>query len=112
MSRGRAYNIWKSKSKYVSRLNKNLYWWKVESGETYNRLGRLIPRFVTPKNWIELDNGNKYAKRYKKTTTLYKDPWKRVEKRLKNKQIRIEGKLIKGYEEEMQHEMPVLSKVS
>lgn len=112
MSRGRAYNIWKSRLKYISRLNKNLYWWRIENGVTYNVFGDKIPRFTRPRNWKELDGGNRHAKLLKKTCALYKDNWKKVEERLSNKRMRIEGKRIKEYEEEMQYEMPVFSQMS
>ena len=78
MSRGRAYNIWKTRLKYISRLNKNLYWWRIENGVKYNVFGDKIPRFTRPRNWKELDGGNRHAKLLKKTCALYKDNWKKV----------------------------------
>ena len=93
MSRGRAFNIWKSKSKYISRLKKNMYYWKVVDGETYNRFGVKVPLWRKAVNWMELDQGNKHAKKYKKTTTFYRDYWKQFEKRCENKKIRNQGKM-------------------
>lgn len=83
--RGKAYRIWKGKLKYISRLNRNLYYWYVkdESAPTGWRLA---------KNWKELDTPDSKAKQYKNISKKWTSIWDKLDAHLTIKKIRKETK--------------------
>ena len=101
MSRGRAFNIWKTQTKYISRLKENLHNWRIVDGEAVNRLGMTVPNWRRPLDWKELDQKNKGAKAMRKTVNHYRDLWKQFEKHQTIKKKRQERKQYFGTEEEM-----------
>ena len=95
MSRGKAYNIWKSKSKYISRLKKHMYYWLVVDSEHRRKDGKLIKHWRRPKNWKELDQKNSHSKLLKKTTCIYKKhKWEKVYDHNRIKDLRDESRKI------------------
>ena len=60
-NKGKAYRIWKSKNKYISRIKECLHYWMVRDPSAPRGWRRA-------KNWKELDsNPSSGAKRYKNT---------------------------------------------
>jgi hypothetical protein len=103
MSRGKAYNIWKTKSKYISRLKKNMYYWKVQDGERVNKFGYVAKVWKKPSSWKELDQKGSHVKLYKKTASPEKrSKWEEVDHHRYIKDMRDEGKRI--IDEEMNNE--------
>lgn len=83
--RGKAYRIWKDKLKYISRLNRNLYYWTVKDENA--------PKgWRGAKNWKELDTPDSKAKQYKKTSTKWTSVWDKLDAHLKIKKIRKESR--------------------
>ena len=84
--RGKAYKLWMGYLKYVSRINRNLYYWRVNDKNT--------PRgYRNAKNWKELDaDSNSKIKLYKKTSKFWRDASRKIESHQKIKITRRESK--------------------
>lgn len=85
-NRGKAYRLWMSYLKYVSRINRNLYYWNVKD--------ESAPRgYRDAKNWKELDaDPESKVKLYKKTSKHWREKWKQIESHYKIKKLRKESK--------------------
>ena len=79
MARNKAWKRWKDTTKYISKLKKVLYHWRVDD--------------KVPKNWKELDETNK-AKYLKKTVIKHIYPWKKMYQHNSIKKMRNQGKSI------------------
>lgn len=84
--RGKAYRLWTAYLKYVSRVNRNLYYWRVKDENT--------PRgYRDAKNWKELDaDPSSKIKLYKKTSKFWRDASKKIESHQKIKTTRRESR--------------------
>ena len=84
--RGKAYRLWIAYLKYVSRINRNLYYWRVKDENA--------PRgYRDAKNWKELDaDPESKVKLYKKTSKPWRDSWKHWDSRQKVKKVRKESR--------------------
>ena len=84
--RGKAYRLWTAYLKYVSRINRNLYYWKVKDENS--------PRgYRDAKNWKELDaDPESKVKLYKKTSKHWREMWKKIESHQKVKKTRKESR--------------------
>ena len=86
--RGKAYRLWKNHLKYISRLNRNLYYWTVKDLSVPNKWRHA-------KNWKELDSDpTSKAKLYKKTSKFWRDKGGQIDAHRKVKSIREETKKI------------------
>lgn len=84
--RGKAYRLWKNQSKYISRINRNLYYWTVKDESCPNGWRHA-------KNWKELDeDSDSKAKQYKKTSKFWREKWRQIEAHKNVKDIRKESK--------------------
>ena len=99
MSRGKAYNIWKTKSKYISRLKKNMYNMLVADEEKayYVKASKIIVKYYKnwrrPRTWKELDEKGGHSKLLKKTPVIYKkSKWDKVDDRNRIKDLREESR--------------------
>lgn len=82
--RGKAYRLWTAYLKYVSRINRNLYYWRVKDENA--------PRgYRDAKNWKELDaDPESKVKLYKKASKPWRDSWKHWDSHQKVKKTRKE----------------------
>ena len=99
MSRGKAYNIWKAKSKYISRLKKNMYYLLVADEEkVYSvKTGKIIKykNWRRPHTWKELDEKGGHSKLLKKTSVIWKkSKWEKVDDHNRIKDLREESRKI------------------
>lgn len=93
MSRGKAYNIWKSKTKYISRLKKCVYYWLVQDGVKVTKDGYIYKNWRKPKSWKELDEKGGHSKLLKKTVCITpKLKWEKCDDKKRIKDIRQESK--------------------
>ena len=84
--RGKAFRMWKSHTKYVSRINKNIYYWNIKDDNA--------PRgYRDAKNWKELDSDpSSKVKQYKKTATKWTYKCDQYDAHKKVKTLRKESK--------------------
>lgn len=99
MSRGKAYNIWKTKSKYISRLKKNMYYLLVADEEkVYSvKTGKIIKykNWRRPRTWKELDEKGGHSKLLKKTSVIWKKgKWEKADDHNRIKGLREESRKI------------------
>ena len=95
MSRGKAYNIWKGRLKYVSRLKHQMYFWIVKDGKKRSYNGTLIDNYRKPNSWKELDEKGGHSKLLKKTPSMHKkSKWEKVYDRNYIKDLREESRKI------------------
>ena len=97
MSRGKAYNIWKTKSKYISRLKKQMYFWLVvdDKKTIVTKTGKIVKRWKKPATWRELDEKGGHSKLLKKTSVIYKKhKWEKEYDHQRIKDLRDESKKI------------------
>ena len=101
MSRGKAYNIWKTKSKYISRLKKNMYYLLVADEEKvyYVKASKIVIKYRKnwrrPRTWKELDEKGGQSKLLKKTPVIYKkSKWEKVDDHARIKGLREESRKI------------------
>lgn len=89
-NRGKAYRLWRSHSKYVSRIKKNLHYWMVKD--------ESVPRkWRHAKNWKELDSDpTSNVKFYKKTAKKWTYRCDQYDAHKKVKDIRKESKDIEN----------------
>jgi hypothetical protein len=84
--RGKAYRFWINHLKYISRVNRNLYYWTIKDESVPNGWRHA-------KNWKELDaDPESKVKLYKKTSRFWRAKWKQIESHQKIKRTRKESK--------------------
>jgi hypothetical protein len=96
MSKGRAYRRWRSLLKYISRLKKNMYYWKVTDDSEPTKKGySYMKKWRNPESWKELDEKGGHAKLLKKTASFVKKTkWEKIDDRNRIKDLREESKRI------------------
>lgn len=96
MSKGRAYRRWRSLLKYISRLKKNMYYWKVTDDSEPAKKGYFyMKKWRSPQSWKELDEKGGHAKLLKNTVSFVKKTkWEKVDDRNRIKDLREESKRI------------------
>ena len=99
MSRGKAYNIWKAKSKYISRLKKRMYSMLVADKkktiitDTGKRIE--IKQWRKPCSWRELDEKGGHSKLLRNTSVIWKkSKWEKVDDHARIKGLREESRKI------------------
>jgi hypothetical protein len=96
MSKGRAYRRWRSLLKYISRLKKNMYYWKVTDDSEPTKKGySYMKKWRNPESWKELDEKGGHAKLLKDTASFVKKTkWEKIDDRNRIKDLREESKRI------------------
>ena len=95
MTRGKAWNRWKTHLKYISRLKKHMYYWLVQDGEKTLNNGRVVKIWRKPKSWKELDEKGGHSKLLRDTPSIEKKAkWEKVDDKRRIKSSREEGKKI------------------
>lgn len=86
VNRNKAYRRWKGRAKYVSRINKNIYYWYIKDESCPNGWRKA-------KNWKELDSDpSSNIKFYKKTPKKWTYKCDQYNAKKVIKDLRREGK--------------------